>query len=389
MNLNSIKFTRDKLERSEWNIAGKSDDGLNNNPLTLENINLIVGKNASGKSRTIDAIRHVADLVSGEVELKQLNEIGLGTADYYLNFSDGEIKIEYILEYKNGLIKEEKLLVEGKEKLNRGLGKLWYEELNDYLDFQTDENVLAITKRDKKQHSFFENIYLWGKTLNHFKFGTQLGKDYLLRDINSLNDSDELDFKDNRKVAEVFIKGKEKFPDFVNTLVADMKKLSYELKDIDAKPLNNFPISAVGISVKENDIEEITDQRSMSQGMFRALSLLIQLNYSLLNKLSSCILIDDIGEGLDYDRSKKLIDLIIEKVKISKVQVLMTTNDRFVMNKIPIEYWSVIQRVPKKAVFYNYKNSKLTFDDFKYTGLNNFDFLSTEFYVKGFDNQKN
>ena len=98
-------------------------------------------------------------------------------------------------------------------------------------------------------------------------------------------------------------------------------------------------------------------------------------------------MIDDIGEGLDYERSKSLIDLIIEKVKNSSVQVIMTTNDRFIMNKIPLKYWSVIQRVPKKALFYNYRNSKATFDEFEYTGLSNFDFLATEFYIEGFEMQ--
>jgi hypothetical protein len=99
-------------------------------------------------------------------------------------------------------------------------------------------------------------------------------------------------------------------------------------------------------------------------------------------------LIDDIGEGLDYDRSKGLIDLIIEKVKGSFVQVIMTTNDRFVMNKISLEYWSVIERIPKKSLFYNYRNSKETFDEYKYSGLSNFDFLATDFYLTGFEKEE-
>jgi hypothetical protein len=34
----------------------------------------------------------------------------------------------------------------------------------------------------------------------------------------------------------------------------------------------------------------------MSQGMFRVLSLIIQVNYSVLAKKPNCILIDDIGK---------------------------------------------------------------------------------------------
>ena len=120
--------------------------------------------------------------------------------------------------------------------------------------------------------------------------------------------------------------------------------------------------------------------------MFRALSLLVQLNFSLLSKTPSCILIDDIGEGLDYERSKSLIDLIIEKVKDSPIhQIIMTTNNKYVMNNVPLEYWSAISRIPKKSVFYNYQNSKEIFDDFEYTGLSNSDFLSENFYFNEFE----
>ena len=180
--------------------------------------------------------------------------------------------------------------------------------------------------------------------------------------------------------------GEKQFPDlFVNTILEDMKAISYDLQKIEVSPLKKFPIPAYGLNVQERDLEVITDQTEMSQGMFRALSLLVQLNYSLLSKTPSCILIDDIGEGLDYDRSNSLIELIIEKIKDSSVQVIMTTNDRFVMNKVPLEYWSVIQRIPKKSLFYNYRNSKSTFEEFQRTGLNNFDFLSYEYYIEDFE----
>lgn len=191
--------------------------------------------------------------------------------------------------------------------------------------------------------------------------------------------------KDGDEVAEIFVKGKQLFKDpFIDAIKQDMAEISYEIESIDTESIKNFPITVYGINVKEADLTDTTDQNEMSQGMFRALSLIIQLNYSLLSNIKSCILIDDIGEGLDYDRSKKLIDLIINKVQASSVQVMMTTNDRFVMNKIPLAYWSVIQRVQNKSLFYNYANSKLTFDEFEYTGLSNFDFLSSEFYKEDF-----
>ena len=132
-----------------------------------------------------------------------------------------------------------------------------------------------------------------------------------------------------------------------------------------------------GILVRESDLKGTTDQHDMSQGMFRALSLVIQLNYSLLASIPSCILVDDIGEGLDYERSSALIKLLVGKAKKSSVQLIMTTNDRFVMNNVPLEYWSVMQRFSNESKIYNHRNSEKQFKDFELTGLNNFDFFTS------------
>ncbi len=127
----------------------------------------------------------------------------------------------------------------------------------------------------------------------------------------------------------------------------------------------------------------------MSQGMFRALTFFIQLTFACMSNYSLCVLFDDIGEGLDYDRARDFISIFIKKVNNSNMQFLMTTNDRNVMNKIPLKYWTVIDRKKDESIFYNYNNSKDIFEDFRYTGLNNFDFLATDFYKKGFSDTLN
>jgi AAA15 family ATPase/GTPase len=158
-----------------------------------------------------------------------------------------------------------------------------------------------------------------------------------------------------------------------------MSVLDYDITKIDIQHTKK----GYGLLIEEEG-EYTVSQREMSQGMFRALSLFIMLIYARLNKVSFCLLIDDIGEGLDFDSSKRLIDIVIKKVNKSDMQFFMTSNDRNIMNQIPLRYWSVIEREHNKSVFYDYKNSKDTFDDFKYTGLNNFDFIATNFFSKGF-----
>lgn len=383
MILKSIKYTRLKGLKGEWSIEGRPVDNKFNQWLTFEPINLVVGRNASGKTKTIFAIRQIADLLSGTVNLSQLL---IKTFTYELKFKNGRKDTYYYLNCKNGKVIQEVLKIGKDVKLDRKKQELYYEELGKKLSFETDDNLLAISRRDSKQQPFFEDLFTWGKNVNYYRFGGQLGKGTFLKDANIFREGDEIDLKDTEKVAEVFISGKHKFKeDFVNRIINDMAVIDYPIQKIETKTLKFIPISAFGIGVLEKDLDEYTDQREMSQGMFRALSLIIQMNYSILTHKPDCILIDDIGEGLDYDRSKKLIDLIINKAKNTNIQVIMSTNDRFVMNKIPLQYWSIIKRMKNKAVFYNYKNSKQVFDEFAFTGLNNFEFFATDFYIQGFE----
>jgi AAA15 family ATPase/GTPase len=386
MVLKNVKFCQFKGQKYEWSMEGKPLHGLyDQQPVTFQEINLVVGKNATGKSKTINTIRQLSDLLSGDIKLSQLV---YDTSVYDLLFDDNGTEIAYYLEFAEGKVKKELLKINGIEKLKRDsqIGTMFYEKANKDLEFAMESDKLAVARVDKIQQPFFEPLQNWGKTLSHYRFGGQLGKNSLLRDINTIKEDREINLKDSDNVAEIFFAAEKRFGEqFINSIIVDMARISYSISKINVDALKFFPVPAFGLNVQEVDIEDVTDQEEMSQGMFRALSLLVQLNFSLLSKIPSCILIDDIGEGLDYERSKSLIDLIIEKVKGSPVQVIMTTNDRFVMNNIPLEYWSVIHRVPKKSLFYNYQNSRDIFDEFKYTGLSNFDFLSTEFYFEGFE----
>ena len=74
-----------------------------------------------------------------------------------------------------------------------------------------------------------------------------------------------------------------------------------------------------------------------------------------------------------------LIDLLREKAYKSKFRLIMSTNDRFVMNKVPLEEWSYLERTGPHVRIYNCDNASAKFERFKMTGLNNFDLLATDF----------
>jgi hypothetical protein len=80
--------------------------------------------------------------------------------------------------------------------------------------------------------------------------------------------------------------------------------IGYEINDISVSVNPYFTDTHAGIDdrlpVYSICIEEKTSdtrifQPDISQGMFRALSLIIQFTYNTLKKISTTILIDDIG----------------------------------------------------------------------------------------------
>jgi len=278
-----------------------------------------------------------------------------------------------------------------------GEGIIFAAELDTEIRFQVPVNqVAAFAKRDSIQHPFLEYLYQWGKGLLRYDFGTPLGHDHLVLQgtQEENNKRADLNLRQTQGVVKIFSRGKNEYPDtFTQAVIEDMGSIGYKLENVDVgivpdvsfKP--KIPATPVGIYVKETDRQGETFQFEISQGMFRALSILIQVNYSLLTGEPSCILIDDIGEGLDFSRSSSLVKLMVEKIKGSSTQLIMATNDRFIMNNVPLEYWIILERQGGKCIHRNYRNSKQMFDEFELTGLSNFDLFSSNYYLKNKNEQ--
>ena len=380
MFLKSVEYAQFEGTPRFWKLEG----------CTFGNINLVVGKNATGKSRTLNIINGLANLLSSERKLQYIS------GDYNVNFDNNGQEVNYILQYENLSVIKEELNIESKNRVKRGMdgiGSIYYSKEDEDIDFQTPPNELAtVARRDTIQHPFLEDLYNWGRYVRHYRFGTDLGQSSfaVLKKGNERTEQQVLNPKDTNLVTGMFLEGQKKYSTkFTKAIIDDMNIIGYSLEGIEIHtPVSmlidrNFPAEPVGLSVKENDLECMTDQADMSQGMFRALSLIIQLHYSLFTSTASCVLIDDIGEGLDFERSSSLVKLLIERAKDSSVQLIMATNDRFIMNTVPLEYWLVMQRVGGISKIYSQRNSPQLFEDFKLTGLNNFDFFASEYYLKG------
>jgi energy-coupling factor transporter ATP-binding protein EcfA2 len=372
MILQKIAYSEKNKQSTSWLL----------NELRLQKINLLVGKNATGKTRTINAISRLIDLLLGK-------KVSFPQSSYYsIEFLfDCEI-YNYILNIENSRVLEEKLTINGAEKLKRngnGKGKIWYSETNGTIDFQIPSDKLAIVSRwgDNIQHPYLEKLYNWVNAAIKYEFGKIFDKDVGLPIVDLIIDTNNFDPHGITDPIWALLAGLQEFgADFQNRIIKFMKNLNYQIDGITVAPnpylSEMWPVYT--LQVNEVDRDCVLYQQEMSQGMFSTLALIILVVYHTMKKSASTILIDDIGEGLDYDRSAKLINLLIELAeKNDNIQLIMSTNDRFVMNNVPLEYWQVIQRSGSECKVFNYQNSKEKFDEFKYMGLNNFDFLATDF----------
>ena len=113
--------------------------------------------------------------------------------------------------------------------------------------------------------------------------------------------------------------------------------------------------------------------------MMRSLCLLIYIEYLISKNKTATLLIDDLGEGLDYKRAIELGKLLFKLCEENNIQLIVTSNDSFLMDVVNINYWNVLTRKGKVITALNKFNQPELFEDFKFTGLSNFDFFSSDY----------
>lgn len=371
--LKSLKYSENLGENKDWSLD-----------IPLSKVNLLVGKNATGKTRTLNVIAGLSRLLTSTPKFMVSN------GSYNVLFDDSGVELKYIVKVENSLVVDEQYFIGEERVLYRGAqgeGEIkTYSKESDpnMVRFSPPENELAATvRRDAIQHPYLECLHEWAQSTRHYSFSSTLGKNSLALIV---KDGPEADDRDSNQVVGIFRKAQREFGGaFVDSVIQDMSRMRYEIDSLEIVTPGNMKLLQDGqstnlscIGIKEEGLNRVINQTEMSDGMFSALSILIQVNYSQLANRASCILIDDIGEGLDFERSTQLIDILRQKSAVSSFQLIMTTNDKFVMNEVPLQEWLVLQRQGGNVSVKNYENSKKLFDDFRFTGLSNFSFLEMD-----------
>src|SRR5262249_39695611 len=135
MRLRTFDYTQFGGAPREWSLCG----------LKLGPVNLVVGKNATGKSRTLNVVNALGKLVSGQQKPSELS-----TGTYEAVFEHEGRRFCYSLEINNFKVTAESFKDGDRTLLKRwegGVGKIWHEKENEELDFQTPETDAAVVAR--------------------------------------------------------------------------------------------------------------------------------------------------------------------------------------------------------------------------------------------------
>ena len=181
MILKALKYTRYKGAPREWSIEGPNSDYA-----YFDNINLLVGKNASGKSRTLNVMREIGNLLSGRINLKSTIS---PTESFDLIFKNEKGRYRYLLEYKNQIVSSEILYVDNKKIIDREKKILKSLDGED-IHFEIEDYELCISKLDSAENPYYEKFVLWGNTLRKYLFANQIEKNSLVKTYTELDDED-------------------------------------------------------------------------------------------------------------------------------------------------------------------------------------------------------
>lgn len=329
----------------------------------LELTNLLVGKNATGKTRTIRALQNVTSFMRMESFLFQ--EGNFKAKLQFANPEDANWGLTYLFEIEKGDVKAEHLTVCGRTLVKRDAQKTLLN--GDVINPPKDKLVVQV-RRDKEEYPDVEALMEWAEGVIAISCSDINPYTILSGRPGYIN---PIPFS---ALVEALSKEDKK------TVIDEAKRLGYDIMDI---ALVNANGELKLVAVKERNIQNGILDFQLSSGMIRVLYILCFLEYIKRRRVHSMLLIDDLGEGLDYSRTIHLGRKVFEVCEQEKIQLIASSNDSFLMDVVDIAKWQIVRRKNSKLSVINQTNMPELFDEFRMTGLSNFDLFSSD-YIDNF-----
>ena len=337
--------------------------------LQLGVVNLIVGKNSTGKTRTLQTIDLLVKMIT---QKRDLNWGGQWDIKFE-NHKKEEIQYQFSTSFQKQGVTFEKMFLNQDLVLSRN--RKYYGEqakIKNFLNkgafefvYPPDSKLVIHSNRDVKKYPFLEDIANWAEQSYGFKFGN----------ISPYSLLNQQEYDLLTAVEDIPTLFKSLNNDDKAQILSDFNSIGYRIEKVNVQDKGEITI----IYVKEEGIDKPIPHFKLSQGMFRALAVIVYIQYLISRKRPATIIIDDLCEGLDYERATKLGRLIFDKCLTNEIQLIATSNDSFLMEVVELKYWNVLTREGKQVEGLNSISRPEVFEDFKFTGLSNFDFFSSNF----------
>lgn len=330
--------------------------------IDLRSQNLFVGKNAVGKSKTLMALSDVASIIAQTKSIDDSKACGA-----FLAFEAENSTIAYSFVYSGRVVAKEKLDILDKATKKSSLCLERDKEVAhvDGKEINPPGNKLVLhVQRDVVKYPVFEKIISWAENVGFFSFN-------------------ELDFYGD-SIVDAWQAGQSQSlytiissidEDAKTPLIDNISKVGYILDNIEAVEFGGIK----KVTFSEKGIKKPLFDFELSKGMFRTVYVLAYIEYLSHSNKPSLLLIDDLCEGLDYDRSTKLGKIVFDFCEQNDVQLIAASNDSFLMDVVDLKYWNILTRNGKDVKAINQNNNPELFKDFKFTGLSNFDLFSSDF----------
>lgn len=328
--------------------------------LALRNINLIVGRNAIGKTRVINALHTIGQVILGRMDLKE-------AMNFTLVYESVEgSKLSYYCQYKNAVLSESMQLNEQNLLARNESSTLIYNDLTHAEEeiYPPSDKMVLSAMRDRKKYPWMERVQNFAQSSYGLRFGNispQMGA------------TEAGIIHAHEKVAHMY---KHLSEEGQAKVIQEMQELQFALEDIQ---YNEHTDSLVIVDKRFNRSISIP-MIKLSQGMHRSLSALVMLQYLIEQKKLDFLLVDDLGEGLDYQRASLLGKKLIKTCTDHHIQLICTSNDYFLMDVFALEELTVLADYTEHGLkIINHSRYPELYARFMTCGLSNFDFFSSDY----------
>lgn len=324
--------------------------------LLLNHQNLVVGMNAVGKSKSVQAIGRAIRFIKGDIDSMQ--------GDFICTLLlENSYKLEYSFEISGGVVVAEILRRNNELLINR---ELYSAKMYGGTISPPASKLVIQVRRDTMLYPEIEEIIKWAEHTSIFVFSN------ITTSPNSLSPY-TISNEPLLPVMYSSLKDEQR-----RQLLQYLQEMDYAVDRIEPFEREN---GSKTLLIHENGIDNMMTPFDLSNGMFRVFCVLLFMIYSSTLSDARCMIVDDLGEGLDYMRSTRLGKLMFDYCRKNGIQLIVTSNDSFLMDTISLEYWNILRRTGSRVSSLNCKKDPELFEKFARTGLSNFDMLSSNFVV--------